>query len=180
MRIDTARLELIPATATSIRAEIGGAPALAALLGATVPDNWPPEQIAEALPWFLQKLEAASTDQIGWLCWYALAKSEPQELPVLIASGGFLGPPQQQSMSVELGYEVLPQFRGLGYATEMVGALVDWALAQTEVQRVVADVHPDNIPSIRLLRRLHFIEIGIRDDEPDKVQFQRTAEPGAA
>ena len=182
MRLHTARLELVPATAASIRTEIENPSALAALLGASVPDNWPPESLAEALPWFLQSLEAAPQHHTGWLCWYALRKGEGGELPVLVASAGFLGPPQRDAIAVdtseatvELGYEVLTQFQRQGYGTEMVGALVDWALAQGRAQRIVADVLPSNVPSVRLLHRLGFIENGMSGGEPNYIHFQRTS-----
>lgn len=184
MRIQTARLELIPATAASIRSEMEDPAALAALLGASVPTNWPPATLADALPWFLRKLEATPVPQIGWLCWYALAVSDEHESPTLVASGGFLGPPRRDTIevdtsaapregTVELGYAVLPQFQGQGYGTEMVGALVGWALEQPGVRRIVTDTSPHNTPSLRLLHRLGFTEIGRTGGEPGLTQFQR-------
>ena len=116
--IDTARLKLIPATVALARAEIGDRSGFARLLGAVVPNNWPPEILADALPLFLGRLEAAP-DQVGWFGWYALAASD--SAPVLVASGGFTGPPQ--AGTVEIGYSVLPQFQRRGYATEVVVAL---------------------------------------------------------
>lgn len=48
--IETARLKLVPATVTLARAEIGDRGEFARLLGASAPDNWPPETLADALP----------------------------------------------------------------------------------------------------------------------------------
>ena len=101
MTIETARLKLIPATVALARAEIGDCGEFARLLGASVPDNWPPETLSDALPLFLGWLEAAP-DRIGWFGWYALAAADDAAAPVLVASGGFKGPPQDGA--AEIGY----------------------------------------------------------------------------
>ena len=93
------------------------------LVGASVPDDWPPETLADALPVLLGWLEA-SPERVGWFGWYALAAVDGAAEPVLVASGGFKGPPVDGT--AEIGYSVLPRFQGRGYATEMVGGLVRW------------------------------------------------------
>ena len=64
--IVTARLTLIPATVALARAEISDRGEFARLLEASVPDNWPPETAADALPLFLSWLEAAPTITSGY------------------------------------------------------------------------------------------------------------------
>lgn len=157
MLIETARLKLVPATVALVGAEIGDRAEFARLLGARVPDNWPPEMLADALPWFLSGLEAAP-DGVGWLNWYALAAGDDASAPVLVASGGFKGPPQDGT--VEIGYSVLPQFQGRGYATEMVGGLVGWAMGQPGVVRVVAETEWANPASVRVLIKAGFAPCG--------------------
>jgi len=169
MSIKTARLTLVPATVALARAEIEDRPAFAALLGAAVPDAWPPETLADALAFFLQQLEAAP-EQVGWITWYGVADGKDGETPTLVASGGFFGPPQEGS--VEIGYSILPSFQRNGYGTELAGALTEWALAQPGVGRVVADVVVSNTPSVRLLRRLGFSEVGA-SSEPGHVRFEK-------
>lgn len=155
--IETTRLKLIPATVALARAEIGDRGEFARLLGASVPDNWPPESAADALPLFLGWLEAAP-DRVGWFGWYALAAGEGAAAPVLVAGGGFKGPPQDGT--AEIGYSVLPQFQGRGYATEMVGGLVRWALDQPGVARVVAETEWANPASVRVLSKAGFAPAG--------------------
>jgi RimJ/RimL family protein N-acetyltransferase len=167
-------MRLVPATAELVRAEIGDRPVFAALLGATIPADWPPEMLVDALPFFLRQLEAAP-DQTGWLNWYGLLAGGHGEPFVLMASGGFMGPPRNGT--VEVGYSVLPEFQRQGYATEMAAALVDWAFAQPDVRRVIAEAHTDNTPSLRLLRKLGFVEIG-PGAEPEHIRFERAGEPG--
>lgn len=70
---------------------------------------------------------------------------------------------------VEVGYGINPSYQNRGYATEMVRALTDWALAQPTVSRVVAECRPDNVGSIRVLEKSGFGRIGERFDEEDGV-----------
>jgi [ribosomal protein S5]-alanine N-acetyltransferase len=153
--IRTARLTLIPATIPLARAEIHDRAAFARLLGATVPDNWPPESLADALHLFLEWLEAAP-DAHGWFGWYALADIDGA--PTLVASGGFMGTPQ--SGTAQTGYCVLPQFQKRGYATEMLGGLVGWAMSQPDVRRVAADTEWENPASVRVLEKAGFVLVG--------------------
>ncbi len=88
--ITTSRLALIPATVTLARAELADRGELARLLAAAIPENWPPESTADALPLFLSWLEAAP-DRVGWFGWYALARTDDVDVPVLVGGGGFLG-----------------------------------------------------------------------------------------
>jgi RimJ/RimL family protein N-acetyltransferase len=154
----------MPATVALARAEIGNRGEFARLMGASVPDNWPPETLADALPLFLSWLEAAP-DCVGWFSWYALAAAER----VLVASGGFKGPPQDGT--VEIGYSVLPQFQGRGYATEMAGGLVWWAMRQPGVARVVAETEWANPASVRVLIKAGFAPSGSAT-EPGGARFE--------
>jgi RimJ/RimL family protein N-acetyltransferase len=156
--IETACLTLMPATVALARAEISDRAEFAQRLGASVPDNWPPESAADALPLFLSWLEAAP-DRVGWFGWYALSARDGSDGPVLVAGGGFLGPPQDGT--VQIGYSVLAQFQGRGYATEMVRGLVRWAMGQPGVTRIVAETEWANPASVRVLRKAGFVPAGL-------------------
>lgn len=155
--IRTSRLTLIPATVGLARAEIHDRADFARLLGASVPENWPPEDLADALPILLGRLEA-EPDRSGWFGWYALAARDGGAALVLVASGGFMGPPEDGI--VEIGYSVLPQFRGRGYATEIVEGLVRWALAHSDLTRVEAKTEWANPASVRVLIKAGFVRVG--------------------
>jgi len=152
--IETARMRLVPATVALARAELTDRAEFAHLLSAAVPGEWPPEMLADALPIFLEWIEAAP-HQAGWYVWYAVTRASGEVGPMLIASGGFKGPPQDGT--VEIGYSVLPRFQGQGFASEMVRALIDWAFVQPNVMRIVAETTEGNTPSVRLLNRLGFV-----------------------
>ncbi len=65
----TPRLELVPATAGLVQAEIEGPRRLRRLLGARVPEAWPPEDLVDALPVFQERLER-QPELVGWFSWY--------------------------------------------------------------------------------------------------------------
>ncbi len=151
--IISARMRLVPATVALARAELTDRAAFARLLSASVPDQWPPEILADAQTTFLEWIEAAP-DQVGWFVWYALVRRPGETSDILAASAGFKGPPEEGT--VEIGYSVLPQFQGRGYATEMVQSLADWAFHQPGVRRIVAETGEDNAASLRVLHKVGF------------------------
>ena len=166
--IVTDRLTLVPATVALARAEIGDRAEFARLLEAAVPDHWPPESAADALPLFLSWLEAAP-DRIGWFGWYALARVGDADRPALVGGGGFLGPPQGRT--VQIGYSVLPEFQRRGYATEMVAGLVRWALARSGVDSIAAETEWANPASVRVLEKVGFTPVGSAS-EPGGARFE--------
>lgn len=137
------------------------------MLEAAVPENWPPESPADALPLFLSWLEAAP-DQVGWFGWYAVTV-DGSAAPLLAASGGFMGPPTNGE--IEIGYSVLTQFQGRGYATEMVNGLVRWALKHPSVMRIAAETEWANPASVRVLTKSGFKPAGF-PRKPDGTRFE--------
>jgi ribosomal-protein-alanine N-acetyltransferase len=72
--------------------------------------------------------------------------------------------------AVEFGYHVFVEHRRQGYATEAAGGAMDWAQATFGVGRFIVCVSPDNAPSLSLIARLGFAEIGKHEDEIDGVE----------
>jgi RimJ/RimL family protein N-acetyltransferase len=54
----------------------------------------------------------------------------------------------------DVGYALLPGFRGMGYATEAASAVLRYGLDTLRLPRIVALTHPDNEGSIRVLEKL--------------------------
>ena len=171
--IVTRRLTLIAATVALARAELLDRAAFAALLDAVVPQAWPPESAADALPLFLGWLEAAP-DKTGWFGWYALCRDISAAGQVLVGGGGFLGPPQDGV--VQMGYSVLPEFQRRGYATEMVRGLASWAFVQSGVSVIAAETEWANPASVRVLERAGFQSAGAASD-PAGMRFELRATP---
>ena len=156
LQLRTSRLELTAATIPLSEAELADRSEFARLLDASVPADWPPETAADALPVFLGWLRE-HPDRGGWLGWYGVRVEGADR--VLVASGGFLGAPDQHGM-VEMGYSVLPAFQRQGLAGEIVAALAAWAFAHPAVRKIEADTDRANAGSWALLRRAGFVEIG--------------------
>jgi RimJ/RimL family protein N-acetyltransferase len=152
-RINAPRLELRPATLELLEAELISPARLGELLEAVVPEGWPPgEYDREAIRLFRDAL-AANPDLSGWYGWYALALGG--ERNVLVGAGGFFGPPDRDGQ-IEIGYSVVKEAGGQGYATEMVRALAGHAFGTGRVRQILARTTAPNIGSIRVLERSGF------------------------
>jgi [ribosomal protein S5]-alanine N-acetyltransferase len=71
---------------------------------------------------------------------------------------------------VDLGYSLLPEFRGRGYATEAAAALVEHARRDFGMRRLAAIVDPENVPSVRVLRAVGMTferRIRLAEGEPE-------------
>ena len=174
-RLVTSRLELVPATIELLDAELESVAALASLLGARVPEGWPPgEYDRPAIEYFRDRL-AESPDAAGSYSWYALTRPEAGMPQTAVGAGGFHGPPDADGV-VEIGYSVLPVFEGRGYATEIVRALVQEAFASGRVKRIIARTTTANAGSIQVLERAGFRSVGPGQD-PGTVEYAQVA-PG--
>jgi RimJ/RimL family protein N-acetyltransferase len=58
--------------------------------------------------------------------------------------------------AIDIGYALLPEYCGAGYAFEATSAVLAYAREQLGAKRVVAIVSEHNRPSIRLLEKLGF------------------------
>ena len=67
--------------------------------------------------------------------------------------------------AVEIGYGILEEYRGKGYAAEAVEAAVNWAMKQPAVARVEAETEPDNRASQRVLEKCGFLPSGTMGEE---------------
>lgn len=157
--IRTKRIELIPATIALSEAEMHDREAFARLLSADIPASWPPESLADALPFFLQMLRD-TPEWFGWLSWYGVLADVARRR--LVGSIGFKGGPDDDGM-VEIGYSVVPEEQGNGIATEMTDALTKWALRHARVTRVEAETVEANRASQRVLEKIGFRRVAVID-----------------
>lgn len=65
--------------------------------------------------------------------------------------------------SLELGYAFLPEFWGLGFATEMAASLADYLFKKSSEPRLIAFTDPANLPSEKVLLKTGFLKIGTRE-----------------
>jgi RimJ/RimL family protein N-acetyltransferase len=131
-----------------------------------------PEVIATSVPPFAPTLEQVAarfaTEEASWL-----AGDRAHCSIVDAASGGFTGdiglfyvePSTGQAM---VGYNLLPAWRGLGYATRAARLIAAWAFDHVGVKRLIAGTSPENVGSQRVLERAGFRREG----------YQRSRLPG--
>jgi RimJ/RimL family protein N-acetyltransferase len=78
----------------------------------------------------------------------------------LRATGGFVGDcgltPQEieGTTDIEVGYHVRADLQGHGYATGAAAACRDYARDVLGTKRLIAIIHPDNIPSQRVAQKV--------------------------
>jgi ribosomal-protein-alanine N-acetyltransferase len=168
----TAHLELVAATVPHLEAELSGAEALGVMLDVPVAEGWPPGDLdRHALEFFKARLQAAGESAVGWYNWYGIALDADGRRDSLVASAGYLGPPEDDG-SVEIGYSVVPAARRRGYATELVEFLAARAFKFHPVRAVTAHTLESNAASAGVLLRCGFIRVG-PGAEPGTVRYQR-------
>jgi ribosomal-protein-alanine N-acetyltransferase len=157
--IDTERLQLLPASLSTITNAIEDLVALGEQLDAVIPASWPPDLLDDdALRWTLRWLNEPSNDPRWGFHWVVLRAPR-----TLIGVVGYKGMPTDGA--VEVGYGIVAEHRRRGYATEATRALVDEAFASPDVTRVIAETLPGLEPSIGVLEKLGFTCIGAGSEE---------------
>jgi RimJ/RimL family protein N-acetyltransferase len=157
--IETARLRLVPLTIPALEALIDrDSSAAESMLDVRLPVDLVDR--SEAL--LRLRLADMRVRPDAW-AWYLRAIALQSEEHRFVGLAGFHGPPDIGG-SVEVGYEIEPDDRRNGYATEAAGSLVDWAFGQPGLRCVNAAVRADNEPSLGVVRRLGFRPAGSRWD----------------
>jgi RimJ/RimL family protein N-acetyltransferase len=151
MRTD--RLDLRPLPAAAAAALLADRDTAAALLGAGLPPSWPQADLLDILP--MQAAADPAGERYG--IWVMVERATGS----VVGDIGFMGPPTDGV--VEIGFSVVPERRRLGFASEAARGLVDWALGEPRVDRVVARCDADNDASISVLEHAGFVRAGEAD-----------------
>jgi [ribosomal protein S5]-alanine N-acetyltransferase len=83
---------------------------------------------------------------------YGLWALECRRTGELVGRAGLLNPPGWPD--VEVCWALAPGFWGQGFATEAARAAVQWAFECAGLDRVISLIHPDNLASEAVARRL--------------------------
>jgi ribosomal-protein-alanine N-acetyltransferase len=163
--IRTERLDLVAFPAQAIRALIANSHDKAErLLGLSLPAEFPnADDIDGFLPIQLRRMEA-EPNRREWMARLMVSESEGA-----VGHCGFHGPPDTIGRA-EIGYSVFSQFRGRGYAKEAARGLTEWAFEHGQ-REVYATVSPNNAPSLAVVRRLGFTQVGTQEDEVDGLEL---------
>src|SRR5438093_7764611 len=169
--LETRRLTLVAATLPMVRAELARPDEFARLLGVEVAVPWPPPLNDEqSNRWMIRYLEE-NQDAGGWGLWYYVLRQGPGGRPLAIGNGGYKGRPSADG-TVEIGYSVVEAYQRKGLATEGARGLIDRALRDPAVTRVIAETFPDLTPSIRVLEKNGFSRIEESGSEPGVIRFE--------
>jgi [ribosomal protein S5]-alanine N-acetyltransferase len=153
--IVTKNLLLLPCELSHAKAILKDKKDLEPLLAVSVPDTWP--VFPQAMPYVYERLKS-DPSSVGWWTYLFIHARDR----VLVGEGGLKGKPDE-SNTVEIGYAIIPEYRGRGLATEAAEGLVGWAFSQPEVSAVVAETLPDGHHSIRVLEKLGMKLVGAVD-----------------
>jgi len=96
-----------------------------------------------------------------------------------------LSPAEDEPGVIKVGFTMSPAVQGRGYATEAVGALIDYALDELGADVVRAYASAENLPSIRVMektgmRLMEKFEHHSGDETWFGVRYERERRPGRA
>lgn len=148
---------------------IGDASGLAAALEATVPDAWVTD-VRGLAAMRARQVRERPADAPWLLRAIVLRPTEVGPARRVIGYLNFHGAPNEAG-TAEIGYTLLPEGRGNGYAREAVRAAFDWATRIHGVRRFRASVAPDNERSLHLIGKLGFERTGEQWDPEDGLEL---------
>ena len=166
--IATERMELHLLTLPELEAVAAGeGSGLAARIGAAVSDAWV-EELRDLAGYRARQLRDRPQDE-PWLL-RAVVVSRPAESRRAIGYLNFHAAPDESGM-VEIGYTLLPEGRGQGYAIEAVRGAFAWATREFGIRHFRASVAPGNARSENLIRKLGFVQTGQQWDDRDGLEL---------
>ncbi|WP_238327973.1 GNAT family N-acetyltransferase [Paenibacillus gorillae] len=59
-----------------------------------------------------------------------------------------------EGVNIEVSYEFLPDWWGNGYASEVIAMVLDYALNELHISKIIAETQTANIASCRLLEKV--------------------------
>jgi RimJ/RimL family protein N-acetyltransferase len=169
--LHTPRLVLFPLSVTQLGLALQDVALLAEEITLPiVPDLVTPPTRRAITMKLIKMTDALLADRPWYTYWLIVVKQDD----VRIGAGmvGFKGAPDDAG-SVEIGYGIDPAFRGKGYMTEAVRAMVDWAFQHEQCKVVAAcGVLKTNPASSHVLQKVGMTLSG-EDEESFSYQIDR-------
>lgn len=172
MIVRSPRLEIVNGNLEHAKAELSNREKLSELLNAEIPSNWPPPLNDEASMNFFLKYIEENPDSTEFIMWYIILEEDKKRKA--IGNIGFKGKPDETG-TIEIGYSIIEEYQQMGFASEAVSAMVDWAFTRPKVERVIAETLENGFPSQKVLRNNSFNYIG-QGSEPGVIRFEHTKE----
>lgn len=157
--IETDRLCLIPCDIPHYEAVMKGGNALSRLLDVEASQPW--TEFPEGILISYDQMKS-DPSLYGWFFYFVIHKADNK----IIGNGGYKGKPNEKG-EVELVYEIMPDYRGEAYATEMVKGLIDNAFDFPEVNKVIAHTFADYNAAVSVLQNAKMRFAGMIKDEEE-------------
>ena len=139
---------IVPSLADLQAAQQGGPTVWSKSGHACDEDAAPPATVVQ------RSLEAAATHPTH-AAWFVPRMFFSEEANAIVGSGRFKTPPDHVE-GVEIGYGIGTRHQGHGYATAGVCLMIAEAFQRPTVKTIFAMVRPDNLASIRVLKKCGF------------------------
>jgi [ribosomal protein S5]-alanine N-acetyltransferase len=99
---------------------------------------------------FIERINR-SIDQAESFYWAISFRDRPPLIGTICLFGF-----SQNHQEAEIGFELLPEFQGLGVMQEAIQKVIGFSFGELKLLRLRACTHPENSPSIRLLEKNNF------------------------
>jgi ribosomal-protein-alanine N-acetyltransferase len=172
--IVTSRLSLISITPEMLRSEQAGEGRLSELIRCVVPTNWPPKDWEPHVYDFMLTQLAEHPEQLGWHRYASLVC--PDGSRTLVGALGASTKPTDNPSECEIGYGMLPQFEGQGFATEGAKALIEYLRVDERIESVIAHTFPSIPASIRVMEKCGMVFDG-DGNEAGTVRYRLALRP---
>ncbi len=149
-KLQTERLTLIPFTTQICKNLIHHDFSDLYTIGLKKGKGWPDDDVLETLPKILTNLALVEAPT-GFESWMII-KNDTLEI---IGDLGFKGFNYEKG-NIDIGYGIIKEERGNGYAEEATKTLIKWAFTEDIVKEITARCLIDNTGSIKLLKKLNF------------------------
>jgi [ribosomal protein S5]-alanine N-acetyltransferase len=151
--LSTPRLTLIACSIPLYEAILRSDQELAQYLGIEVRMGW--TEFGDEPSVYSMERVRVNPQEEHWWQYLAVHRAEN----VLIGAGGYKGAPNRFG-SVEIGYEIRPEYRNQGYATEFARGLIDFAFQSEGVKVVQAHTLAQPNASTHVLKKcgMNFVE----------------------
>jgi ribosomal-protein-alanine N-acetyltransferase len=154
--IETTRLRILPLNYEQLLKYINEDERLEAELQLNPTARSISPELKEALEQtILPNVADPDKDYLYSTLWTVIWKAENK----MVADLCFVGEPNAEG-AVEIGYGTYEMFRGQGFMTEAVGALIQWAGMQRAIKMIVADTEKSNLASSVVLVKNKFVQCG--------------------
>ena len=157
-KLETERLLLIPYTIEICENILVGNFDLLYNKGYIKGKSWPDEDALDTIPRILKNL-STNNYATGFESWFIIKKSTNE----IIGDLGFKGY-QDENQSIDLGYGIIAEERGNGYAEEASKQLINLAMTFDFIKEITANCLINNFQSTKLLQKLNFVQKKVAND----------------